>query len=198
MVDDLIQRARSRDEAALRQLYERHRQPVFRLAYGILRDQDEAEDVMQDVMVHALTHLERYDSERGAFSTWLHTITVNRCRDKLRRRRLHERLFGWLRHGDVEEPTTPAPDVEHVDTDRRVAQALGALTHLQREALVLREVEELSLAELGEVLGVPLRTAQARVNSAAAALRRAWEATEPRGGSAAPEAANEGKGEHAP
>ncbi len=197
MVDDLIQRARSRDEAALRQLYERHRQPVFRLAYGILRDHDEAEDVMQDVMVQALSHLERYDPQRGAFSTWLHTITVNRCRDRLRRRRLQDRLFGWLQRGDVEEPATPAPDIEHVDTDRRIARALGDLTDLQREALLLREVEELSFAELGEVLGVPLRTAQARVNSAAAALRRAWATTEPRGGSAA-RAANEGKGGDAP
>jgi len=171
--DDEVLRARTGDEAALRGLYESYRPRVLRLAFGLLGDADEAEDAMQDVMVYALTHLDRYDSDRAAFGTWLHTITVSRCRDRLRRRHLGlRRLAEWvgLRRAD------PLPSIderaERLDAADSVGAALGSLTDIQREAILLREVEGLSFREIGDVLGVPLRTAQTRVASAHEALRR--------------------------
>lgn len=173
MTDDLLQRARVGDEAALRQIYERHRPRVLRLAYALLGDADEAEDVMQDVLVYALTHLDRFDPDRGQFSTWLHTIALNRCRDRLRRRRfafrrIAEWVTGWsgasLEHDEA---------IGQIEEHDLLARALAQLTERQREALVLRAVEGLSLAELGEVLGVPLRTAQARLRAAILAMRQA-------------------------
>lgn len=62
MTRELITKARSGDEAALRSLYETYRGRVMRLAFALLGDMDDAEDMMQDVMVYALTHLEAYDS----------------------------------------------------------------------------------------------------------------------------------------
>jgi RNA polymerase sigma-70 factor (ECF subfamily) len=72
----VMDRARAGDEAALRALYEEHRGPVMRLALAILGDENEAEDVMQDVLVYARTHLDRYDARRGALGTWLHMLAV--------------------------------------------------------------------------------------------------------------------------
>jgi RNA polymerase sigma-70 factor (ECF subfamily) len=180
--DKLLQRARSGDEAALRLFYEEHRPRVLRLAYSLLGDADEAEDVMQDVMAYALTHLGRYDPQRAAFATWLHTITVNRCRDRARRERLGwQYLARWLR--GQRERVTPGPeaDLDRLDAADRAGRALAGLTPRQREAIVLREVEGLTYEEIGQVLGVPMRTAQARVASAHAAMRRTLTQGQPAG-----------------
>jgi len=172
--DELVARARTGDEQALRLLYEGQRRRVLRLASALLGDNDEAEDVMQDVLVYALTHLENYDPRRAKFSTWLHVLTVNRCRDRLRRRSTGwRRMADWLRTGPGVTVPGPEDRAERLDAARRVEAGLRRLTPLQREALVLRDVEELSFSEMAQVLDVPLRTAQARVVSAHAAMRRA-------------------------
>ena len=168
----LIEQALAGDEAAMRALYETHRPRVMRLATALLGDADEAEDVLQDVMVYALTRLHDYRPERAAFGTWLHTITVSRCRDRARRRHAAgRRMAEWL---GLRAPHAREPErsLDRLDAADRVGRALRKLTPLQREALVLREVEELSFREIGYVLGVPLRTAQTRVNAGYAALRR--------------------------
>jgi len=172
VTDHLIRRARSGDEAALRSLYETHRPRVMRLAFGLLGDADEAEDVMQDVLVYALTHLERYDADRAAFGTWLHTIAVSRCRDRARRRAFGvKRVTDWFRSHPPVGSADREAIVDRLDITSEVDRALAMLTLKQREALVLREIEGLSYKEMGEVLGVPMRTAQTRVTAAYAALR---------------------------
>jgi RNA polymerase sigma-70 factor (ECF subfamily) len=176
--NQLIQQARSGDEVALRKLYEEHRPRVMRLAYAMLGDAAEAEDVVQDVMVYALTHLDKYDPERGAFTTWLHTIAVSRTRDRGRRIRLHlSRLQDWMHRQATDHAPGPESALDGIDAVSRIGPALAELTRLQREAVVLREVEGLSYKEIGEVLDIPMRTAQARVVSAHAALRRSLGAT---------------------
>jgi RNA polymerase sigma-70 factor, ECF subfamily len=172
--EDQLRLAQSGNEAALRAVYEDHRPRVLRLAFSLLGDADEAEDVMQDVLVYALTHLDRYEPERAAFATWLHTITVNRCRDRVRRERLGlRRIADWWRGRQEPSQDGPEAGLDRLDAAGRVGRALAALTPRQREAIVLREVEGLSFEELGQVLGVPMRTAQARVTSAYGAMRRA-------------------------
>lgn len=192
---DVMARARSGDQAALRQLYESHRERVFRVAYGVLGDADDAEDVMQDVMIQALRDLDRYDPSRAAFGTWLHTLTVNRCRDRLRRGRALTRHLPAMWRADAERaPGSMADVAERIDVRRRVGAAMAELTSLQREAVVLRDVEEMSLAEVAAVLGVPLRTAQSRINAAYAAMRRQLMPAAPSPGDGA-DAGGSGKGD---
>ena len=178
-MDATLVRARSGDQAALRELYEAHRGRVLRLAFAVLGDADEAEDVMQDVMVYALTHLDSYDPDKAAFGTWLHTITISRSRDRLRRQRVRlSRLASLWRNSDGRAPD-PAEGVTALDASSVLRAGLGSLTATQREALALRFLEEMSFEEMGQVLGVPMRTAQARVNSATLALRRSLERSAP-------------------
>lgn len=178
----LIERAREGDETALRWLYETHRTRILRLAVSLLGDGDEAEDVMQDVMIYALRHLDRYQPERAAFGTWLHAMTVSRCRDRGRRTR--RSLAGlrdwWSSHGELK--ADPEDSVASIDASQVLGAALATLTPLQREVLALRAVSELSFQEIGDTLGIPLRTAQSRVTGALAALRRAMPAARPAGG----------------
>lgn len=172
MSELLVHRAREGDERALRELYEAHRGPILRLAYAILGDRDEAEDVMQDVMIYALTHLDRFDPERGSFGTWAHAIAVSRCRDRLRRAKVRLRHLTAAWSGSEGGHGDPEAVFSRLDAARRIAPALAQLTPRQREAVALRDIQDLSLQEMADVLGVPLRTAQARLHSAHAALRR--------------------------
>ena len=179
--DSLLSRARGGDEAALRELYEHHRLPVLRLAHALLGDRDEAEDLMQDVMVWSLTHLHRYDPERAAFGTWLQVMTRSRAMDRLRKRQRRQRgLAGLLRQRRVEPVEDPMAELPaRIDARGTVGRAMAGMTDMQREAIVLHDIEGWSFREMGERLGISLRTAQSRVVSAHRALQR--ELTEPSG-----------------
>ena len=107
-ISTLIERWLAGDERAAEALYDRHWDQTFWLAYGLLGDPDDAEEVAQDALYYALANIINYDSQRASFSTWLHIITVSRCRNRRRRKRLHlSSLTAWLkRGGDVPDPTS--------------------------------------------------------------------------------------------
>jgi RNA polymerase sigma-70 factor, ECF subfamily len=171
-LDDLIDSARQGDESACHLLYEGFVQAVFRLAYGVLLDKQDAEEVVQDSFTYAFRNLHRFDPGLSAFRTWLFTITMSRCRNKRRRK--------WL-------PTTSVPDVgdwvaanqdypESIvarhDTQRTIFAALTKLTPKLREAIVLRYFDGLSYREMAQVMGCPQKTAESRVRLAHDALYR--------------------------
>jgi RNA polymerase sigma-70 factor (ECF subfamily) len=139
-VNILIERWRAGDERAVEALYNYHRERVFRLAYGILDNRIDAEEVTQESLIYALTNIKRYDPRRARFSTWLHTITVSRCRNVLRSRRgLRLSLASWLKKGgDVPDPT---PDQERqavrAEIRSQVWQAVQQLSPPLREAILL-------------------------------------------------------------
>ena len=85
---ETIVRATEGDEAAQRALYEAHHAAAFRLAYLLLGDAFDAEEVVQDTFVYLFRNLDRYDAGRGSFWAWLRVALVSRCRNKRRRRRL--------------------------------------------------------------------------------------------------------------
>src|SRR5512136_2368492 len=85
---DLIRRCLVGDSHASADLYQRWCESVYRLAYGIVRQEQDAEEVTQDVFVYALSRLASFDPTKSAFRTWLYTITISRSRNKLRRKRL--------------------------------------------------------------------------------------------------------------
>jgi RNA polymerase sigma-70 factor (ECF subfamily) len=169
MTQSLIRRALSGDETALESLFHQHYPPALRLALGLLDNKGDAEEVAQDTLTYVLTHLDRYDAERGAFSTWLYAITVNRCRSKRRRKWLPlVGLTHWLEqkgHGSsfIHEPG-PGPE-EQLERDERDAALWAAVARLsakQREAIVLRYAAGLTYPQMAEVLGCSASLAQSR------------------------------------
>jgi RNA polymerase sigma-70 factor (ECF subfamily) len=173
-INALIQRWQAGDERAAQALYNHHRESIFRLAYGLLGDPSDAEEVAQDALAYALTHINRYDVERASFATWLHTITVSRCRDRQRRRRLLTlSLTAWLqRGGDFADPS-PGPERQAIlrETRSQVWEAIQALNPPLREAVLLRYWAGHTYREIGDILGCSLRTAQSRVRLAYERLR---------------------------
>src|SRR5512147_1621556 len=99
-LDNLIQRWQARDEHAAEALYNQFREQVYRLAYGLLGNAADAEEAAQDTLSYALLNIRRFDPLRSSFTTWLHTITVSRCRNRHRRKQLVSvPIFNWLEAG---------------------------------------------------------------------------------------------------
>jgi RNA polymerase sigma-70 factor (ECF subfamily) len=119
-ISALIQRWQAGDDRAAEALYNHCREPVFRLACGLLGDPANAEEAAQDALAHALTHIGHYDPRRGRFTTWLYTIVVSRCRDRQRRHRLpFLSLTAWLQRGGSLPDPAPVPEQRVIREETR-------------------------------------------------------------------------------
>ena len=172
----LIERWLNGDEQAAEALYNQHRDRIFRLAYGLLGDPADAEEVAQDALKYALVNINRFDATKSQFSTWLHTITVSRCHDRLRRKRLPRlSLRNWLRQGQDVPDRTPTPERTAVTTETHteIWQAVQSLSQPLREVVVLRFWAGHTYREIAEMLNCPAATVQSRIRLAYPHLRTA-------------------------
>lgn len=164
------------DERAAGELYHAYHERVYRLAYALLGDTADAEEVMQDTMVYALTRIRLYDPQRASFTTWLHTITVSRCRDRKRRKHLPKVPLGD-RMGSQSDLANSGSGPEAMtivrESQNEVWQALEQLSPKLREAIVLRYWSGYTYQEMAQILRCPLPTAQSRVRLAYEQLRKA-------------------------
>lgn len=180
---EIIARATDGDEAAQRVLYQAHHAAAFRLAYLLLRDSCDAEEVVQDGFVYVFRNLRRYDPERGSFWAWLRVILVSRCRNKRRRRQLSVISLETLAAAGQSPPDLgpfgdPACVLEKLGAHRVVWGALRQVSPGARDALVLRYYEGLSYAEIADLLGCSNDAARARVAHGKVQLRRLLAAPE--------------------
>jgi RNA polymerase sigma-70 factor (ECF subfamily) len=163
----------SRVCAGERDLFEiimrRYNQRLYRVARSIVRNEAEAEDVVQDAYVRAYTHLGQYAGE-AKFSTWLTRIAVN---EGLRRLRKRGRFDDMQRMASTAPLTAEAPD--RYASDREVRQiiesAIEGLPSAYRSVVMLRDVEDLSTAEAANCLGIPPATVKTRLHRGHALLR---------------------------
>jgi RNA polymerase sigma-70 factor, ECF subfamily len=157
-------------------LMRRHNERLYRAARAIVRDEREAEDVMQQAYVNAYAHLRQFDG-RAKFSTWLTRIAVHEAIARARRRGRYESLEGGST-GTSENVMSPSPtsDPERQAFGRELGAlleaAVDALPDGSREVFMLRQVEGLSTAETAEVLDVSEDVIKTRLSRARAALRR--------------------------
>jgi RNA polymerase sigma-70 factor (ECF subfamily) len=174
---DAVTRALGGSESAQRALYETHHAAAFRLAYLLLRDTCDAEEVVQDAFVYIFRNLHRYDAERGSFWAWLRVIVVSRCRNRRRRRHIPLVSLEVLEAdshtlSDSEPAHDPVGVLERLGTQRAVWEALQQVSPGARDALVLRYYEGLSYMEIAEILGCSNEAARARVAHGKTQLRR--------------------------
>ncbi|MCP4544381.1 MAG: RNA polymerase sigma factor [Chloroflexi bacterium] len=165
---ETIKHAINGDQAAQRTLYETHHAPAFRLAYLLLQDARDAEEVIQDAFVYVFRNLRRYDAGRGTFWAWLRVTLVSRCRNKRRRRQLQIVSLELLETAghtmpDVAPTNDPVNALETLGMRRAVWDALQQVSSGARDALVLRYYEGLSYAEIAKALGCSNDAARARV-----------------------------------
>jgi len=166
----LIRSAQKGDKAAFEVLVQRHQHRVFAVARGILKRQEDVEDIAQQVFVKAYFSLKRFD-QRAAFSTWLYKITVNECWDLLRKRKarplIYEADFSEEQSrlfSATEQQADSGPDTsERMAMRQRLDNMLAQLDERDRAMLVLKEVEGFSVEEIAETLGLNANTVKVRL-----------------------------------
>lgn len=176
MTDErLLERARRGDETAFGVLYERHRDLVFRFAYRLLQSAEIAEEITHDCFISLLEAPQRFtpDAQRASLRTYLCAIARNLAFKRLRGVDHETPLEQWSEHLATPDAVGPLQQVLAAEISEAVRKAVAALPLLQREALILFEYEDLSLAEIAEVGGVDVNTVKSRLHRARESLRRA-------------------------
>jgi RNA polymerase sigma-70 factor (ECF subfamily) len=168
---DLVARHRAGDPSAFDELVVRHQHRVAALAHRLLGWPDDVDDVVQDVFLAALKGLPRFDG-RSRLTTWLTAITVNACRSRQRRRASWLRRLAGVRGTREPEAWNVAPPPQgEFEAGDEVRRAVQSLPGKYREVVVLRYLEELSVREVAEALGVPTNTVEVRLSRARERLR---------------------------
>jgi len=174
---EIVARVKAGEGALFELLMRRYNQRLYRVARGIVKDDAEAEDVMQQAYVSAYTHLGQF-AERARFSTWLTRIAVYEALGRLRRRERLLEIDAMSEKGDpraVLASRDQDPEQEAMTGELRAAleRSLDSIPEIYRTAFVLREVEGLSTAETAECLDASEDVVKTRLHRARVLLRRA-------------------------
>jgi len=156
-------------------LMRRHNERVYRAARAILKDDSEAEDVMQQAYVNAYAHLRQFN-RRAQFSTWLTRIAINEALARVRRKRNHECVDEGTMNveSSLNQVALPDPERQAATGELRAVleTAIDRLADGAREVFVLRHVEGMSTAEVATALDVSEDVVKTRLSRARAAIRR--------------------------
>ncbi len=175
---DLVERARAGDHDAFRRLVERHQRASYALAIGMLRHEADARDALQEAFLKAYRNLASFQGN-AAFSTWLYRIVTNACIDRRRRRKItveaDDATIGAVDSSPTLAvmPRNPHRELERIHLGERIHEALGKLPEHHRDAIVLRELEGLSYAEIAVATGVSIGTVMSRLFNARQKLQLA-------------------------
>jgi RNA polymerase sigma-70 factor, ECF subfamily len=172
---ETIQQVLDGNTAMFELLMRRYNERVYRAARSIVRDEQEAEDVMQQAYVNAFTHLRQFNGS-AQFSTWLTKIAINEALARVRRRDRYEAFDDDLSNVEPFMFSNPAqsPERQAFAGELRglLEWAIDALPDGMREVFVLREVEGLSTSEVAGCLGVSDDVVKTRLSRGRAILRR--------------------------
>ena len=168
----LLQRAGEGDQAAFRELYERHRLPVFRFAYRLLGSIEAAEDVTHDCFLSLIRRSDSFDPERASLRTYLFAAARNLAMKHFRRLGREGSLDELAEAQVASSRQEPLRRVLREEMENQVRDAVLALPPLQREAVVLFEYEDLSLSEIAAITQSDVGAVKARLHRAREGLRR--------------------------
>ncbi len=175
--EDLIRRFQRGQPRAFEALYDRYKDTVYRTAFFVTRDSAEAEEAVQETFLDVLRALPHYRVEGPAkFETWLYRVTVNRCRMRLRRKRLPSEDWEEIEER-LERIPSPHPNHDPEDTlvrrERTAAlwRAVDELPEGQRTVILLRYQQGLAYDEIAQVLGINEGTVKSRLFNAHVRLK---------------------------
>ena len=171
---EIIEQARRGDPLAWEKLVVRYSKRIYNLCYRFVERTDQAEDLTQDIFVKVFRNLNHYRAESGSFVTWLMSVSRNLLIDHYRQSKDERTTISASAANEEEQPgllenlatNAPSPEAE-LDRLEKVASLRKCLNRLSpelREAVILRDLEELSYQEIGTVLGIPDGTVKSRIN----------------------------------
>jgi RNA polymerase sigma-70 factor, ECF subfamily len=176
---ELVQRARNRDEAAIRSIMQSNNRRLYRLARGILRNDSEAEDVVQETYVRAFTHLHDFRGD-SSLATWLGRIAINEALGRMRRQRPGVEWTslppGTLEAQVIQFPLSaaaedPEKSMAQREIQRVVEHAIDELPDAFRIVFITRVIEGMNVEETSEILGLKTETVKTRLHRARTMLR---------------------------
>jgi RNA polymerase sigma-70 factor (ECF subfamily) len=179
--EELVAGAQAGDLDCFNQLVSRWERPIFALAYRTIGREEEARDVTQEAFLRAYRGLRAFKGE-AKFSSWLYRITLNLCRDWIRR----ERRAPIVAVPEGTDPidladaqAVPSDSVEDLvarrEMSKAVAKAMAELPEEQRTTILLKEFHGLTFQEIADMLGCPLSTVKTRLYQGLSVLRRRLE-----------------------
>jgi RNA polymerase sigma-70 factor (ECF subfamily) len=175
--EEVVRRVRRGDTTLFEVLVRRYNLRLFRVARAILKDESEAEDVMQQAYVNAYAHLHQFE-ERARFGTWLTRIAVHDALARLRRRRHIEEVDAMPEYDkktmELLTSKDRSPEQQAICSELRgiLESSFDAMPEIYRSVFLLREVEALSTTESAECLGVTEDTVKTRLHRARALMRQ--------------------------
>ena len=177
--EDLMEACVEDSEDAFQEIVERYKSRIVNIISRYIGDRERARDLAQEVFMRVFIHRRRY-RRSGKFSTWIYTIAVNLAKNEIRRKVRLNRVIPVDTVTEMNESGTlqltddsPIQDEQVITRDltRVVRDAIQKLPPKYREVLVLRDLQELSYIEIGEILGIPGGTVRSRINRARLALK---------------------------
>ena len=180
----LVRRCVAGDAAAWEEIVQKYHRRIYNICYRFAGSANDAEDLTQEVFIKIYRTLNTYDVERGAFMTWVTTMTRNLLVDHFRKTK-NERITDSLEatpsgHEDAmplseripDQGPTPDAGVQSRETSEAVHQALQKLSPELREAVILRDLQDMDYRQIATVLRVPEGTVKSRINRGRAELAR--------------------------
>ena len=189
VVNSLVRRCVGGDAAAWEEIVQRYYRRIYNICYRFAGSADDAQDLTQEVFIKMYRTLSSYDLERGAFMTWVTAVTRNLLVDHFRKHK-QDRLTDSLdavptEHEEAQplseriEDKGPGQDAQVQSREARdaVHQALQKLSPELREAVILRDLQDMDYREIATVLKVPEGTVKSRINRGRAELARLLQRT---------------------
>ncbi|GIP34959.1 RNA polymerase sigma factor SigW [Paenibacillus sp. J2TS4] len=175
----LAKLSRNGDRRAFAELVDLYKDKIYHLAYRMLSQAHAAEDIVQETFLRVYRNLHRYD-ENQKFSTWIYRIATNLCIDQLRKRKANYSLDAEMPEGEgadwysllPSEEETPEGQVLLSETQQQIRSAIDALPEKYKSVVILRYLHDLSLQEIGDILGMPVTTVKTRVHRGREYLRK--------------------------
>jgi len=174
--EQLLAKYTAGDRHALDELFNRHREPAFRVAYRLLGQEADALDAVQEAFVKVILHLDGFE-RRSSFKTWLLRVVSNAALDLARKRSRRGPLPENEDCGEVDSglmvQDDPARGMENADLRKALDKALAEIPDVQRQTLILHVEGDLSYKEVAEVLGISIGTVMSRLFYARQRLKMA-------------------------
>ncbi|MGZ3689871.1 MAG: RNA polymerase sigma factor [Pseudobdellovibrio sp.] len=168
----LIEEVRKGQRSSFSELVKRHQRGLLRLSMRFMKDTDLAQDIVQDSFIKAFEKLNLFEG-RASFKSWLYQITVNTARNKLRENRYD---FSNIEDVQLSVGATAENTMVHAAVSELIQTEVDRLPFKQKTALVLRVYEDMSFAEIAEVMECPYDTAKANYRHALLKLKETFEA----------------------
>jgi len=173
----LIERGQKGDKKAYELIFLEYKNIVYNVAYGMLSNVEDAEDMTQEVFIHIFEKINQFRF-KSSFSTWLYRVTVNMCHNEIRKKqRQYQDAEDLENYYEQKEASIKSPEDEILNKERQtqVKNALAMLSEDYRIILILREIEGLSYKKIAKVLQCSLGRVKSRLHEARMELKQKFE-----------------------